>query len=86
MYISHQIAAQNHGMLGDLMDTVTALKERYREAWLEESTAYRLGSALARWDAETEYWRAMQVRAAQIVRERKKDEPFPPLDALRPKR
>ena len=86
LYISHQIAAQNHGMLGDLMDTVTALKERYREAWLEESTAYRLGSALARWDAETEYWRAMQVRAAQIVRERKKDEPFPPLDALRPKR
>ena len=86
LYISHQIGAQNHGMLGDLMDTVTGLRERYRKAWLEESTTYRMGTALARWDAENEYWRAMQVRAGQLPRGRKAGEPFPSIEALRPVR
>lgn len=57
-----QIAAQDHGMLADLMDSITGLREQYRAAWLEESTSYLLGTALGRWDAECEFWRAMQVR------------------------
>ncbi len=55
LYLSRQIAAQDHGMLADLMDAITELRDEYREAWLEESTPYRLGTALARWDAECEY-------------------------------
>jgi hypothetical protein len=84
LYMNTQISAQNHGMLGDLLDTITGLREQYRKAWLEESTPYRMGSALARWDAEAEYWRAMQARVPQLVRGHKKGEPFPPIEALRP--
>ncbi|HZT31054.1 MAG TPA: beta-N-acetylhexosaminidase [Bryobacteraceae bacterium] len=85
-YLNTQIAAQDHGMLADLMDAVTGLREQYRQAWLEESTPYRLGTALARWDAEAEYWRAIQVQVPRISRGHKKGEPFPPVDALRPQR
>jgi hypothetical protein len=73
-------------MLADLMDTITGLREQYRAAWLEESTSYRLGSALARWDAECEFWRAMQVRTLQVLYGWKQGEPFPSVDSLRPKR
>src|ERR1035437_10028988 len=51
LYLNIQISSQDHDMLSDLIDAITGLKEEYREAWLEESTSYRLGSALARWDA-----------------------------------
>jgi len=80
LYLNNQISAVDHGMLSDLLDSVTGLRERYRQAWLEESTPYRLGSALARWDAEAEYWRAMQTRASQL---RRGGQP-PTLDSLRP--
>ncbi len=83
-YLNTQIAAKDHGMLADLMDAITELREEYREAWLEESTNYRLGTALARWDAECEYWRAMQARVFQVVRSHKKAEPFPSIESIRP--
>lgn len=86
LYLNTQMASQDHGMLADLMDLITELREQYREAWLQESTSYRLGTALARWDAECEYWRAMQVRVPQVVRGYKKGDPFPSIDALRPSR
>ena len=81
-----QVSAQDHGLLYDLMDTVTELRERYREAWLSEYTRYRLGTALGRWDAEYEYWRAMQARFGEILDGWKPGEPLPELDAFRPKR
>ncbi len=83
-YLNTQIAAQDHGMLADLMDSITELRDEYREAWLEESTPYRLGTALARWDAECEFWRAMQVRVPQVTRSYKKGEPFPSIESIRP--
>ena len=86
LYLNTQIAAQDHGMLADLMDSITGLREQYRKAWLEESSTYRLGTALARWDAEAEYWRQIQVRVPQITHGHKKGEPYPGIDALRPKR
>jgi len=86
LYIGIQINAQDHGMLADLLDAVTGLREPYRRAWLEESTPYRLGAALARWDAEADYWLATGERVRQLLREHKKDEPFPSIDVLRAKR
>jgi hexosaminidase len=86
LLVNIQIATQDHGMLADLMDAITGLRESYREAWLEESVSYRLGTALARWDAECEYWRAMQARIPEVLRERKPGDPFPSLEALRPRR
>ena len=81
LYLGNQISVIDHGMISDLLDSSTGLREQYRAAWLEESTPYRLGTALARWDAEAEYWRALQVRAGQIRR----NGPPPSLDSLRPK-
>jgi hypothetical protein len=83
LYIGNQMNAQDHGMLADLVDAVSGLREPYREAWLAESTPYRLGSALARWDAETEFWHATWRRVQQLLDSREKDEPFPPIDVLR---
>ena len=47
-------------MLTDLREMISELREQYREAWLEEATPFRLQSALYRWDAEWDYWTAMQ--------------------------
>jgi hypothetical protein len=85
LFIGIQMNAQNHGMLADLIDTSSGLGELYREAWLQESRPYRLTSALARWDAETEYWRATWHRVNNLLRNRNKDEPFPSIDAIRAK-
>jgi len=83
LYIGNQMNAQDHGMLADLVDAVSGLREPYRQAWLAESTPYRLGSALARWDAELGFWRATWGRVDQLLRTREKDEPFPSIDVLR---
>jgi hypothetical protein len=86
LYIGVQMNAQDHGMLADLLDTITGLREPYRQAWLEESTPYRLGAALAHWDAEADYWLGTWERVRQLLQDRKKDEPFPSIDVLRAKR
>jgi hypothetical protein len=83
LYIGNQMNGQDHGMLADLVDTVSGLREPYRLAWLAESTPYRLGSALGRWDAEAGFWRLTWARVDQLLRTRGKDEPFPSIDVLR---
>jgi len=62
VYLEIEMATQEHSMLADLMDTISGLPEIYREAWLTESASYRLGTALARWDAGCRYWLEMQAR------------------------
>ena len=60
--------------------------EQYREAWLDEATPFRLQSALYRWDAEWDYWTAMQkLLISQVFQGCKEGEPFPALEAIRPK-
>jgi hypothetical protein len=86
LYLEMQMNGQDHGMLADLTDAVSGLREHYRRAWLEESTSYRLGTALARWDAETQYWLSTWRNLNEFLQTRSKDEPFPSIDALRPRR
>jgi hypothetical protein len=66
----------------DLIDTITELRPVYEANWLREYTPYRLRKALARWDAECEYWRRIQVRFDTFVRGYKEGEPLPPLDSI----
>ena len=87
LFIGIQMNAQDHGMLADLREAISGLKEPYREAWLEEATPYRLQSALLRWDAEWEYWQAVQRRVVdKVLHGWSKGEPFPSIDVIRPAR
>jgi len=83
LYIGIQMNAQDHGMVADLLDKFSALRAPYREAWLEEGTPYRLGTAMARWDAEDQHWMGLWQRLNDLLRTRKKDDPFPSIDVLR---
>jgi hexosaminidase len=85
LYIGIQMNAQDHGMLADLVDASSGLREHYKQAWLEENTPYRLGTALARWDVETDFWLATWHRVNELLRTRGKNEPFPTIDFIRQK-
>ena len=85
LYVGIQMNAQDHGMLADLTDAATGLRQHYQQAWLEENTSYRLGTALARWDAETRFWLATWHRVNELLRTRGAKEPFPAIDFLRQK-
>jgi hypothetical protein len=86
LYIGNQMNSTTYGMLTDLREMISELREEYREAWLEEATPFRLQSALYRWDAEWDYWTAMQrLLTQQVFQGWKEGEPFPPLESIRPK-
>jgi hexosaminidase len=86
LYIGNQMNSTTYGMLTDLREMISDLREEYREAWLEEATPFRLQSALYRWDAEWDYWTAVQrLLVQQVFQGWKEGEPFPPLESIRPK-
>lgn len=87
LYIGNQMNALDHGMLADLRDAISGLKEPYRAAWLEEATPYRLPNALMRFDAEWFYWQAVQQAVTdKVLHGRNKSEPFPSIAVIRPAR
>ena len=73
------VTYQDHSRLVDLMDAITELRAKYRRAWLEEYTPYRLASAIGRWNAEYEYWRQMQSRLLAFSESSHKGDKLPPL-------
>lgn len=81
-WLENEVAARNHSRLGDLMDTITELRETYRSLWLAEYRPFRLGTASGRFDAEYEYWRKLQANIWQIDREYKPGFAIPTLQAL----
>ncbi len=78
------VVSQQHGKLPDLMETITALKPQYEQAWLEEYTPYRLAAALGRWDAEYEYWRRLQANLFHLLEDYNPAQGLPPFDSLLP--
>lgn len=87
LYCGNQMNSTTYGMLTDLREMISELREEYRQAWLDEATPFRLQSALYKWDAEWEYWTAVQ----KLLHEKvffgwKQGDPFPPLESIRPKR
>jgi hexosaminidase len=77
-----QVTYQDHSRLVDLMDAITELRPQYRRAWLAEYAPYRLDSALGRWDAEYQYWRALQERLVQFSDNSHAGQLLPPLESL----
>jgi hypothetical protein len=87
LYIGNQMNSTTYGMLTDLREMISELREQYREAWLSEATPFRLQSALYRWDAEWDYWTAVQRLVVQnVLQGWKEGEPFPSIDVIRPQR
>ena len=82
-WLGRQASARNHGRMGDLMDTITELRDIYRSMWQAEYTPYRLASAIGRFDAEFEYWRKLQSRVWEVERTYKPGKALPSLDSLR---
>jgi hexosaminidase len=81
-YIETEINDAAHSRIADLIDAGSALYEPYRTAWLAEYTAYRLRSALLKWDTETQYWWKVQ-RQLQLLLETFRDgAPLPPLTSF----
>lgn len=86
LYCGNQMNSTTYGMLTDLREMISELREDYRQAWLDEATPFRLQSALYRWDAEWNYWTAVQrLLVQQVFQGWKEGEPFPPLESIRPK-
>ena len=87
LYIGNQMNAQDHGMLADLREAISGLKDSYRLAWLEEATPYRLPNALMRFDAEWYYWQAVQQGVVdQVLHGWSEGRPFPSIAVIRPAR
>jgi len=87
LYIGNQMNSTTYGMLTDLREMISELREQYRDAWLSEATPFRLQSALYRWDAEWDYWTAVQRLVVQkVLHSWKEGEPFPSIDVIRPQR
>lgn len=78
------VVSQQHGKLPDLMETITALKPQYEQAWLAEYTQYRLAAALGRWDAEYEYWRRLQANLFRVLDDYNPKQGLPSFDSLLP--
>jgi hypothetical protein len=86
LYIGNQMNSTTYGMLTDLREMISELREQYRGAWLDEATPFRLQSALYRWDNEWNYWTSVQRLLVQrVLQGWKEGEPFPALEAIRPK-
>jgi len=78
--IHNEVSFKYHTRTSDLMDAVSVIKDRFREAWLAEFTPYRLNVALAKFDVELAVWWKLQRRFQELVK--KLDAGLPPLDRL----
>ncbi len=86
LYIGTQMNSTTYGMLTDLREMISEMREEYRAAWLDEATPFRLQSALYRWDAEWTYWTAVQKLVVQeVLQNWKEGQPFPSIEVIRPK-
>ena len=86
LWLGRQAAGRNHSAAADLMDQGGQLRELYRKAWLAEYEPYRLNTALGRWDAEYEYWRAFQQRVWEGLEGFQDGDTLPPLEYFRPRK
>ncbi len=73
--IYYDINYSTHGLIVDMMDFCTGLKEEYRKAWLSENMSYRMGTITGRFDAEYLLWRNMYSKIEDYINH--KDEKAP---------
>jgi hexosaminidase len=68
-----------NGLLQDLRDGSSSLRDQYRALWLEENTPYFMGNILVRYDAELMYWQRQARRFTRIHDDYAATHTLPPL-------
>jgi hypothetical protein len=63
----YDINYSTHGLIVDMMDYCTAIKEEYRKAWLSENMAYRMGTITGRFDSEYLLWRNLYSKIGDYI-------------------
>ncbi len=63
----YDINYSTHGLLVDMMDICTSVREEYRRAWLSENTDYRLGTMTGRFDADYLIWRNLYLKISDFI-------------------
>ena len=64
-----------HGLIADIIDYCTGLKEEYRQAWLSENMPYRLGAMTGRFDEEYLLWRGVASKLVEYHYNSDKNKP-----------
>jgi hypothetical protein len=57
-----------NGLVADLRDGISALRQGYQQAWLAENRPYWLENVLVRYDMELTYWAGLQKRLLEYQR------------------
>ena len=63
----YDINYSTHGLIVDMMDYCTEIKEEYRKAWLSENMTYRMGTITGRFDSEYLLWRNMYSKIGDYI-------------------
>ena len=65
--IHNEVSFKYHTRTSDMLDALSTIRDRFREAWLMEFTPFRLNIALAKFDAELTSWWKLQRRLQELV-------------------
>ena len=76
------VSNDTHSRCMDMMDALTETRENYRQAWLEQYTPYRLGTALGRWDAEYLFWEHARANFESVRTRFKTGQTLPTLQEI----
>lgn len=66
--IYFEVVYKYHTRIADLIDDISELKLNFKQAWLNEYTAFRLEIALAKYDIELHFWLRLQSRMAKHLK------------------
>lgn len=70
----YDVAYTTHGLVTDMLDYSSELKEEYKESWLSENMPYRLGTMTMRFDAEYLLWKDLYSKILNYQHHNKKNE------------
>ncbi len=65
--IHNEVSYKYHTRTSDMMDALSVIRDRFREAWLAEFTPFRLNIALAKFDVELQAWWKLQRRLTSVT-------------------
>jgi hexosaminidase len=76
----NEVSFKYHTRTSDMIDALSVIRDRFRDAWLAEFTPFRLNIALMKFDVELATWWKLQRRFQKLVDNL--DDGLPPLEEL----